>query len=447
MEDDSTIDINTFIKLDDQNSLCADCRKESSLFASINNGILICRYCAKRHQQLGYNISYIREIADKWDDYLLSFIQRGGNSRFIRFSNDYRLYVLSIESKYKTKAAEYYRKLILSEVSADKPPEFVDKKLGMQYYSRQILFSEFANYQLFKGEKMPTSEQNIIIKGGSTLFNALINNGGYLYNQSKSAAWFVTTKTTNGFFYVYSKIVNCNEEIINDTSKEVKESSPQSQRIDDKQKKVQVNQSPIQNYCYHNKNYNQFSNQNNHKNIIPLLYQPNYQNHLDDQYKQNYPNDKTPSMPALNIINNNFSNNKNEYKYKNDYKPLLIENSRRVNNCQIENSKPEYNKKALLEPSNEFPDFDLINNSYLNDQSKDPKYIVNPYTQSTPIDNNISSISLLDNTPQGQCQKNDSSITNANVNEQQKPNEIAQPQICCDKSTIINDSEVTLSHL
>ena len=97
---------------DYENKICLECKSPLPNFVSINNSIIICGQCAEKHKQLGFNISYIRGIKDDWDPYLLSYLERGGNSRFIRFSKKYDLNDMPIEEKFKTRASEYYRLLV-----------------------------------------------------------------------------------------------------------------------------------------------------------------------------------------------------------------------------------------------------------------------------------------------------------------------------------------------
>ena len=97
---------------DYENKLCVDCKSPMPSFVSINNAILLCSTCAKMHEEFGYNISYIRETKDEWDNYLLAYLERGGNSRYIRFANEFRLTDLPLEEKLKTKIMEYYRLLV-----------------------------------------------------------------------------------------------------------------------------------------------------------------------------------------------------------------------------------------------------------------------------------------------------------------------------------------------
>ena len=91
---------------------CVDCYSKYPMFISINNAVLLCVSCAKKHLQYGYNVSYIRSINDKYDMYLLNYIQRGGNERYLRYCEDSGLNTLNSEERYNTYGMEYYRVLV-----------------------------------------------------------------------------------------------------------------------------------------------------------------------------------------------------------------------------------------------------------------------------------------------------------------------------------------------
>ena len=97
---------------DYENNVCVECKSPMPSFVSINNSILLCDKCAERHLKLGYNVSYIRHFREGWDAYLLSYLERGGNSRFIRLSKKYNLDDMPIEQKFKTRILEYHRLLV-----------------------------------------------------------------------------------------------------------------------------------------------------------------------------------------------------------------------------------------------------------------------------------------------------------------------------------------------
>lgn len=229
MEEENNPDIAYIYSLDYENKICLDCQGAFPRWLSINNAIIICKNCAERHSKLGFNISYVREISDNWDPYLLSFIHRGGNGRFIRFSNDYKLSQLPIEEKYRTKAGEYYRKLILSEVIADMPPDVILQNTALEECDNTIHFPEFDNYQLFKGEKLSyksgsvthafsesfkTAGQYInntdikekIIDGSSKAFTVMKDVSGVVYDYSKPVVSYLKTKAVQGAGYFINQL-------------------------------------------------------------------------------------------------------------------------------------------------------------------------------------------------------------------------------------------------
>jgi len=154
--------------LDTKNNTCADCGKQKSMdFASINNGILICSDCAKEHQSLGYNISFIHSLGDKWDDYLFNYIKVGGNSRFIQFCKDYKLDKenINIIQKYKSKGLAYYREILRSEVLGYDPPENIN--VNKAYEEEKEIpdnYPEFKKYSFVKHVDMNYLEKKFYTK-------------------------------------------------------------------------------------------------------------------------------------------------------------------------------------------------------------------------------------------------------------------------------------------
>jgi len=101
---------------DYENKVCVECKCPMPSFVSINNAILLCDKCAEKHMKLGYNVSYVRHLKSQWDPYLFSYLERGGNSRFIRLSKTYDLDNMPIETKFNTRILEYYRLLVSSKI-------------------------------------------------------------------------------------------------------------------------------------------------------------------------------------------------------------------------------------------------------------------------------------------------------------------------------------------
>ena len=108
---------NLIIEIDEENNICVDCEKKYPTKISINNGVIICEDCAKKHELLGNSISFIKDIEDDFDEYLLNFIVLGSNSKFKRFLITEEIdQTLPIEKKYLTKACYFYRKNLKRKV-------------------------------------------------------------------------------------------------------------------------------------------------------------------------------------------------------------------------------------------------------------------------------------------------------------------------------------------
>ena len=158
-----------FYNLDVKNNICPDCGKIKSMdFASINNGIIICEECAKQHLSLGYNISFIHSLGDKWDDYLFNYIKVGGNTRFIQFCKDYKLDKegnKNIIEKYKSKGLTYYRDILRSEVLGYDPPENINvNKAFEEEKNIPDNYPEFKKYTFVKHVDMNYSEKKFYTK-------------------------------------------------------------------------------------------------------------------------------------------------------------------------------------------------------------------------------------------------------------------------------------------
>ena len=109
-EKKKTEKVNLILTIDEENNKCVDCGKEHPTKVSINNGVIICEECALKHEELGYSISFVKDIDDDFNEYLLNFIVFGSNSKFKRFLEQEKVDAnLPIEKKYLTKACFHYR--------------------------------------------------------------------------------------------------------------------------------------------------------------------------------------------------------------------------------------------------------------------------------------------------------------------------------------------------
>jgi predicted amidophosphoribosyltransferase len=105
--------ISQIMAKDEANKYCFECKRQFPKYVSINNGIFLCNFCAEEHKALGVGISFIRSLYEIWDEYLYLFIYKGGNRRLSNIFKTYNIDIsLNADTKYRTKAAEYYRILV-----------------------------------------------------------------------------------------------------------------------------------------------------------------------------------------------------------------------------------------------------------------------------------------------------------------------------------------------
>ena len=96
-----------------ENSRCADCGSVSPQWVSINNGVYVCYNCSGIHRGFGVQISFVRSLSmDAITDKQLKMLSLGGNKLFNEFMEMYGLASEPSHTKYKTKAAEFYRGML-----------------------------------------------------------------------------------------------------------------------------------------------------------------------------------------------------------------------------------------------------------------------------------------------------------------------------------------------
>ena len=166
--------------MDEKNIFCIDCGIDKIDYVSINNGIIICSDCYEKHKNFGYKISYLKSFSEKWDNYLLRFIQIGGNSKFFKFLYQYNLNELPIEKKYKTKAVEYYRQNLKSEVMGFDPPQmnFTINEAQEIIENIEDNYPEFKNYTYAKQVDIEALEKKYNKKSVMSNMSSFFENFG-----------------------------------------------------------------------------------------------------------------------------------------------------------------------------------------------------------------------------------------------------------------------------
>ena len=208
-------DLEYFISLDNENKICFDCGGPFPTYVSINNGVFICSNCSKNHEKLGYNISFIYQINSPWDQYLLSYVLRGGNSRFKQLCQEYQIPCQSFDendeeklNKYIIELGNYHRLTLRSEILAEEPPKSLSfddatKKCNLD----EIFFPELNDYHLYRGEMIPgkTTFGGKIWKGTKVTAKFIGHKGSSIFKAGKR---ILSNGTSKGLKYIGKHIWN-----------------------------------------------------------------------------------------------------------------------------------------------------------------------------------------------------------------------------------------------
>ena len=113
------------------NSTCVDCGSEKPKWASMNNGVFLCLKCAGIHRGFGMSVSLIRSLQiDSWTEKQLLYLTKGGNKNFKNNLSEFNIAeTAALDIKYKSKAADYYRKYLKNEVDRESEPNYVPTQI------------------------------------------------------------------------------------------------------------------------------------------------------------------------------------------------------------------------------------------------------------------------------------------------------------------------------
>ena len=197
----------TILNIDEANKNCVDCNSEEVKFVSINNGVTLCEKCAEEHKKLGSNLSYIRNLDDEFDEYLLNFLVLGSNTKFKKSLELLKINInLPIEQKYKTKGVDFYRNNLKNKVVGQKLSD-INFEDGNEILAEiPNNFPEFENYQLQNekktnffvgfGKKFLNFSKEIGTKVKNSKVTENIKKGGIAaFSGMKKAGTFVAKQT------------------------------------------------------------------------------------------------------------------------------------------------------------------------------------------------------------------------------------------------------------
>ena len=156
MENYSHPDINDIVQAEG-NSVCIDCGDQKPKWASMNNGVFLCLKCAGVHRSFGMSISLIRSLQiDSWTENQLLYLTKGGNNNFNKNLTEFNIdpSSASLEVKYRSKAADYYRRNLKNEVDRESDSNYVPTQIVKPeiYEAQEILETKEENKEEAQGE-------------------------------------------------------------------------------------------------------------------------------------------------------------------------------------------------------------------------------------------------------------------------------------------------------
>jgi len=387
---------------DYENKVCVECKCPMPSYVSINNAILLCDQCAQRHMRLGYNVSYIRHITSDWDAYLYTFMDRGGNSRFIRLSKKYDLDNMPIEQKFNTRILEYYRLLIKSEVLADIPPFEIPFEVAKDPINNNVIyFPEFQNYQIYEGKIKPEKSKSGYLEAFRYIGKGLGSMASYL--ASKYQEYDMNDKLLKGGGLAAQGLVGAGKLLYKNVAKPAIKGTLKgigymcnlaaNNITDDNNEKENNQVNNKDNNHGNNQNNNHGNNQNNNQDNSPGNIQINNQDNYPINNQDNYPINNQDNYQINNQDNNQINN---LYPMEGNYSPELTqslpsyESVIKINEAQNNNNDIINNNFNINNfNGNNFQQNNFNQNFQNNNQIPQPNYVIPPGLDSSSHENSI----------------------------------------------------------
>ncbi len=305
MENYSHPDINDILQVEG-NSVCIDCGEQKPKWASMNNGVFLCLKCAGVHRSFGMSISLIRSLQiDSWTESQLLYLTKGGNNNFNKVLSEFNIdpSSVSLEVKYKSKAADYYRRYLKNEVSRESDSNYVPTQIIKPeiYEAQEILETKEENNKEAQSENKPEEKKTFfgfmssvfnkvkestanaaksVEKGvndlkigeklkvaGNAIQGAAITSGNFIADQTQKAVYSdfvqnISKKTKEGVTSLYEKTKNAvvkdnknkeeekkadenakkDENVKKDENEEKKEEKKEEEKKEEKKEDVKENE-------------------------------------------------------------------------------------------------------------------------------------------------------------------------------------------------------------
>ena len=349
------------------NSACCDCGIEKPKWASLNNGSFLCLKCAGIHRSLGVDISTIRSLQiDSWTDKQILYLSQGGNLKLQKFWEEYSIDPRDpVEKKYKSKAADYYRKYLKNLVEKMSDPDFVQIEL--------IKPSTEEGKEMIEDKKGNDDVNNINIIGE---FKEKKNDGGFFgvvgsfFSDMKKSATQAAGKISKGLddLKIKDKLreagdkISDNAKIVGNYIKDKSQQALNSQFVQGITKTAEsgINVVIEKTKILLNKNENSSGN----VNMVVLNNEQN--NNIINNEQNALP--LNPDFQMSNVVNDN-GNNVNNINDKNN---INEENNNIIGNVQVKNEeikKEEVPKEEKAEEKKEENNNNAIENKKLEEEN------------------------------------------------------------------------------
>ena len=397
----------------ESNQICNDCGKTNPHWCSITNAVLLCPSCARTHKKFNKKISTIKSLeVDDWSKEEILIMKIGGNERFTNLIKSYNIPLTkdNKEYKYYTKAAQYYREILIEEAknkdikNITKPSlregiEILYQDEYLNLFNKNQLNDEKIQNEMNNKNQINNSEDKnwmdkMIDKLEPDIDIPKVDNSN---NPSKGKQFL------NNMMYAFNDVKEKTKEIdfkskFKKAGEFVQDKTEQIQNSEAFNRFMSVVSTGIDNVIQKTDKYF-FKNNNN--NIIPVP--PNYIN------PNLIPNNRMNNVNNINNINqigqSNYmpitNTNQNQNNINNINIPVnneINENNKNLNPKSIINKDEENNiniKKELMKQKNE-------KEEKLDDEEKDKKEKEKENNNEEKLDDNEEndpSLIIMSNTP------------------------------------------------
>ena len=173
------------------NKICNDCGKKDPLWCSINNAVLLCSQCARTHKKFNQNVSRIKSLeVDPWTKQEINFLKLGGNERFTNLIKSYNIPLTkeNQEYKYYTKAAQYYRNILIEESKNNNLNNIIKPSLkeGIEILYKDEYSNLFNKYHNTNQQNIDINYNNANLINEKSNNNILLNNNNNFLNNNNN---------------------------------------------------------------------------------------------------------------------------------------------------------------------------------------------------------------------------------------------------------------------